>query len=136
MNSLQESYSGVIDFLGVYISEAHASDEWPLGTKFCYAQPRTIERRLKFANEFVNDFNFKLPVLVDTMGNEFDSLFAAWPERFFIVENGKLTLVGVPTNEFGFDRVVLDTTLLAMGYQPKKELFTSFSYGIADSVKP
>lgn len=40
-----------------------------------------MESRLKIANGFVDDFNFEIPMLVDTMNNEFDALFAAWPER-------------------------------------------------------
>jgi len=112
MNSLQEEFSGVVDFLGVYISEAHANDEWPLGVKFCYNQPKTMDSRLKIANEFVKEYNFKIPMLVDTMNNEFDAIFAAWPERFYIIENSELALIGRPTNEFGFERSLLRAELL------------------------
>lgn len=107
MNSLQEEFAGKVDFLGVYISEAHAQDEWPLGTKYCFNQPKTIDDRLRIANDFVNDFGFKIPMLADSMKNEFDTRFASWPERFYIVQNGKLALVGEPTNEFGFDREII-----------------------------
>jgi len=113
MNSLQEEFSGKVDFLGVYISEAHANDEWPLGVQYCYNQPKTMENRLAIANGFVKDFNFKIPMLVDTMTNQFDSVFASWPERFYIVQNGSLTLIGRPTTEFGFNRNLLRGELLA-----------------------
>jgi len=104
MNNVQNEFSGKVDFVGVYISEAHAQDEWPLGTKFCYNQPKTMERRLEIANNFMNDFNVELPMLADTMDNEFDSIFAAWPERFYIVQGKQVVFVGEPTSEFGFDR--------------------------------
>jgi len=134
MNSLQEQFSGVVDFLGVYISEAHANDEWPLGVKYCYNQPKIIKTRLEIANDFVRDFNFKISMLVDTMDNEFDSLFAAWPERFYIVEDGVLTLVGEPTNEFGFDRNSLhhEFILRSRGFQPKNTV----SNGLGDCTDP
>lgn len=122
MNTLQEQFAGVVDFLGVYISEAHAQDEWPLGVKFCYNQPRSIDTRLNIAKQFISDFDFKIPMLADTMDNEFDANFAAWPERFYIVENGKMAMVGVPTNEFGFDRMLLHNELLMKGYRPKTDL--------------
>jgi type I thyroxine 5'-deiodinase len=108
MNSLQSKFAGKIDFLGVYISEAHAQDEWPLGVKYCFNQPKTIEDRLEIARNFVSEFKFELPMLVDTMANEFDTRFAAWPERFYIVQNNELVLVGEPTTEFGFDRTQLE----------------------------
>jgi len=122
MNSLQNEFSEKADFLGVYISEAHAKDEWPLGVKFCVEQPKTMDVRLLVANNFVRDYGVKLPMLVDTMANEFDTTFAAWPERFYIVQNGKLALVGKPTTEFGFDRELLRLKLLAL-LRPKEESF-------------
>ena len=47
-----------------------------------YEQPKEMQARLSIANGFVNDFGIKLPMLVDTMDNEFDSNFASWPERY------------------------------------------------------
>jgi hypothetical protein len=114
MNSLQDEFASKVDFLGVYISEAHASDEWPLGVKYVFEQPKEMETRLSIASKFVKDFGVKLPVLVDTMENEFDAKFASWPERFYIVQDNKLALVGEPTNEFGFDREVIRSTLKSM----------------------
>jgi len=40
-----------------------------------------METRLSIANDFVDKFEVKLPMLVDTMDNEFDAQFASWPER-------------------------------------------------------
>lgn len=111
MNNLQEVFKDEIDFVGVYISEAHAVDEWPLGNKYCVKQPRDMETRLTIAKEFVENFNFKIPMLVDTMDNQFDLLFASWPERFYIVRNNKLEHVGEPTDEFGFNRTLLEPLL-------------------------
>jgi len=111
MNDLQEKYKDQVDFLGVYISEAHAQNEWPLGVKFCITQPKELHQRLEIANKFVNDYNFKIPMLVDTMGNQFETTFAAWPERFYIVDDGKLYHIAEPSNEFGFDRMSISASL-------------------------
>lgn len=111
INSLREDFSDEVDFLGVYISEAHAKDEWPLGVKYCFDQPKDMKTRLQIANDFVRDFRFKPVMLVDTMDNEFDNAFAAWPERFYIVKKGQFAMVGMPTTEFGFDRKNLGAIL-------------------------
>lgn len=111
MNNLMKEFEGKADILGVYISEAHAEDEWPLGTKYCYNQPKEMETRLEIANTFVKDFKVETPMLVDTMDNQFDNSFAAWPERFYIVHNDRVVFVGYPTTEFGFDRETLRSTL-------------------------
>jgi len=114
MNSLQKEFTEQVDFLGVYISEAHAKDEWPLGVKYCFDQPKTIEERINVATGFVHEYKFELPMLIDTMKNEFDFIFSSWPERFYIVQNNVLALVGEPTTEFGFDREILRTQLRSL----------------------
>jgi len=104
MNRLQETYKNVANFLAVYISEAHAQDEWPLGNIVCLTQHKTQEERLTVARNFQKDYQFQIPILVDEMDNNFDKLYASWPERFYIIEQGKMKLIGFPTTEFGYDR--------------------------------
>jgi type I thyroxine 5'-deiodinase len=77
-------------FLAIYIVEAHPVDEWKFDNNVCYLQPKTIEQRLRIANDFVNKFNYKTPLFVDNMNNEADRLFNARPERLAVVENGVL----------------------------------------------
>jgi len=107
MNRLQESFKDIANFVAVYISEAHAQDEWPLGRKVCVNQHKTLEERLAVAKAFQKDYNFQIPILVDTIDNNFDKLYSSWPERFYIIEHGKMELVGYPSTEFGYDRVIL-----------------------------
>jgi len=104
VNRLQDEYGEIANFVTVYIAEAHAMDEWPLGTKVCLPQHKTIEERLTVARIFRDTYGFKIPILVDTIDNNFDSLYASWPERFYIIEDGKMELIGSPTLEFGYDR--------------------------------
>jgi hypothetical protein len=95
-----------VDFLAVYISEAHAQDVWPLGNKICIKQPKTMEERIQVAKRFIEEYNFQIPMLVDPMENEFDNTFAAWPERWWIVMNQKIEVIALPT-ELGYDRADL-----------------------------
>eukprot|EP00029_Vermamoeba_vermiformis_P006920 TRINITY_DN2848_c0_g1_i1.p2 TRINITY_DN2848_c0_g1~~TRINITY_DN2848_c0_g1_i1.p2 ORF type:complete len:130 (-),score=35.71 TRINITY_DN2848_c0_g1_i1:38-427(-) len=112
MNQLQMKYQGKAHFVYVYIEEAHADDEWPLSTTFCIKQHKTIEERLTAANMLVNEFGSTIPVLVDSMANEFNTKYSVWPERFFIVgSEGEMILAAYPTTEFGFDRSLIDAHL-------------------------
>jgi len=89
----------------VYIAEAHACDEWPLGNFECVKKPKTQEERIAAAQYFVDKYGLKIPVLVDNMDNAFDNVFAAWPERWFLLHKSMTVLdVGFPTTEFGYDR--------------------------------
>eukprot|EP00029_Vermamoeba_vermiformis_P006922 TRINITY_DN2848_c0_g1_i3.p2 TRINITY_DN2848_c0_g1~~TRINITY_DN2848_c0_g1_i3.p2 ORF type:complete len:134 (-),score=42.50 TRINITY_DN2848_c0_g1_i3:66-467(-) len=121
MNQLQMKYQGKAHFVYVYIEEAHADDEWPLSTTFCIKQHKTIEERLTAANMLVNEFGSTIPVLVDSMANEFNTKYAVWPERFFIVgSEGEMILAAYPTTEFGFDRNEIDAHLQRLLNAPQE----------------
>jgi len=113
MHRLQRELRGKVELLSVYILEAHAQDEWPLGQKVCVNQHKNIDERLAVANDFVERSAYQVPVLVDTMANLFNEEFAAWPERYFIIEKDaegtyRCSHVGMPTTEFGYDRDQLE----------------------------
>jgi len=89
-------FRGIADFLTVYILEAHAVDEWPLGTVVQIKQHRVLDERISAAQMFIRDYDFKVPLVVDSIENSFNSVFAAWPERFYIVHNDKLVYIAHP----------------------------------------
>jgi type I thyroxine 5'-deiodinase len=107
VHKLQAKYADKCQFLSVYISEAHAADQWKLGDKVCIKQHRTLEERIDAAKQFVKDFDFKIPMVVDSMSNKFDEQYAVWPDRFFIIENGILQLVPEP-GVYGYCREVIE----------------------------
>jgi len=73
-------------FVSVYITEAHAADEWPIGNTISFCkQPKKLNERVELARRLTEEIPFPFPVVVDTMENTFDSIFAAWPFRFYIV---------------------------------------------------
>jgi len=109
---LQLSYANKVHFITIYIAEAHAIDEWPLGRTVCLNQHKTLQERVTVANNFVNDYNYEIPVFVDGMENTFDYHYGAWPERYFLFDkSGKIIQAAMPTNEFGYDRSEIDTWL-------------------------
>eukprot|EP00164_Ancoracysta_twista_P000206 GFYU01000297.1.p2 GENE.GFYU01000297.1~~GFYU01000297.1.p2 ORF type:complete len:137 (-),score=49.65 GFYU01000297.1:266-676(-) len=84
MNTMYADFANVADFVIVYIREAHAQDEWPLGKQVCVNQPTTNEGRLEIASKFVQDTGIKIPVVMDLIDNQFCEGFDAWPEQFFV----------------------------------------------------
>lgn len=74
----------------MYIKEAHPEDEWQVSVNesddICYAQPRNIEERLTIATDFVQHFDYALPLVVDTMKDEAMKAYAGWPERLYIID--------------------------------------------------
>jgi len=98
---LYDDYKEHVDFLTIYIREAHPTDEWQMKSNekekddVCYAQPKTIEQRVAIANDFTRRFKFPVPFGIDEMTNGANDAYAAWPERLYIVgEDGRITYKG------------------------------------------
>jgi hypothetical protein len=77
----------------------------------CYTQPKTLGERLAVANDFVRRFRYPVPLLVDDMSNRANELYAAWPERIYIVdEQGRIAYKG-KTGPFGYHPEELEAWL-------------------------
>lgn len=78
----------MFNVLFVYINEAHAMDIWPIGLSagtINYSH-KIIEDRQCCALKFKNEHNFKIPIYLDNMNNDMQTLFACWPFRYFLIE--------------------------------------------------
>jgi hypothetical protein len=91
---LYERFSSKLNIIVIYISEAHARDEWPISHTHQTLQHKTIEDRIREANK-INILNPNFPsIFCDSFGLEnFESNFAAWPERLLIIRNSKLEYI-------------------------------------------
>lgn len=90
-----------VRFTLVYLQEAHASDEWPIGIMPAdnpLNQHVTIEDRVKAACRFELDCapHPKMRILLDTMENTFNSHYPSWPTRGWIINQGKIAMVTQP----------------------------------------
>jgi hypothetical protein len=86
LQQLRQSFHERSDFVLVYISEAHAANEWPVGDRFVVDQPTDLAERIQIATEFRDLFSFPetFPIVVDHPGTDsFDKIYACWPTRFY-----------------------------------------------------
>ena len=97
------------DFATVYIAEAHAVDEWALpdargagaAIPAGIVQPRSLAARCELARCFARRFPDVGRLLVDTMADEANARYAAWPERLYVVVDGVVVYKGGP-GPFGY----------------------------------
>ncbi len=99
IQSLYDDYKDHVDFLTIYVREAHPTDEWQMKSNLkddvCYAQPKTLEQRVAIANDFTKRFKFALPFGIDEMNNAANDAYSAWPERLYVIdESGRITYRG------------------------------------------
>jgi hypothetical protein len=92
MIALVKKWKDRVDFVFIYIQEAHASDEWPIQQlEIEIHQHQTIEERMIAAERFIKDFNVPhdIPFLVDGMSNDFNNKYASWPFRFWVLKKDR-----------------------------------------------
>jgi hypothetical protein len=119
-----------VDWIFVYIAEAHAIDEWPVwsgrfnrgrGAVRVAHQPQTSIERCTLARKFMSDFdmtmndnNSNVQFLVDDCDRQdpFEQMYAPWPVRLYLIgEDGVLQWFSSP-KDCSHDEDV--TTLIAM----------------------
>jgi type I thyroxine 5'-deiodinase len=106
LHALQQEFTDKMEFLCIYIAEAHATDEWPIssarssitGTPVNYRQAQSDEERIQAAKQFVKDYKFEFHTVIDLISNPFEELFAAWPLRYFVIHKEKLVFKAQPEN--------------------------------------
>jgi len=100
MNEIAESFSDVASFLIVYIAEAHAQDEWPIGKTVCVNKHKTLEDRIAAAKKhLIEDRDCKIKTIVDGMDDLFEKRYHGWPERYYIFQGNLLRKIGMPSKE-------------------------------------
>lgn len=102
----------------MYISEAHPDDEWQMDSNrkesFVFNQPKTFEERKALVKVLVERLKYRMPVAIDSLDNQADQVFAAWPERIYILGAGGRVLYKGDTGPFGFHPEVAEKALLAL----------------------
>lgn len=119
--------SPLIKFLTVYIVEAHAIDEWPVGDPLKVTQPRTISERCGVARAFVDEYKLRPPMIVDQIDNNFSEQYAAWPVRFYVAQKQNdhdawtLVFKGQPDMKNTYDSVPRQLDLFLEGMVNRKQ---------------
>lgn len=89
IEELQKKYSDTVNFVIVYIKEAHPDDEWQMEDNeesgVIYSQPKSTEERRELARAFIDQMDVETETLLDDIDNTAMACYAAWPERLYII---------------------------------------------------
>jgi len=90
-------FSSLADFVTVYISEAHPSEEANFTGNIDIGEHKNFEERLEASKILLDhksaEDDYRL--MVDLMDNKAGSAYAAMPERLYIVLDGKIVYEGL-----------------------------------------
>lgn len=106
MKDMMSQYSNKVQFVFVYILEAHAQDEWPIRSSrfhpqkqpILYNQPTTLQERAQIAQDFVTTYEFDMPMYLDDMNNWFENAYCCWPLRFYVTKGKQIEFKAMPRN--------------------------------------
>jgi hypothetical protein len=107
LNGIYEAFNDRVQFYCVYIQEAHPTDGRQsvgnLAEGVFYQQPKSIEEREDLAQVCVLRLNLKMAMLLDNMSNEVDRLYAALPDRLYLLDKNGIVVFRTVVGSPGFD---------------------------------
>lgn len=127
VQKIYEKFGQEVQFLNIYIREAHPIDGWWLGRRltksiiqriFAYPKasmehydPKTIEERRVVAGECQTALQYGVHTLVDEMDNRVNDAYAAWPTRLYLVGwDGRVVYAG-GLGPYGFKPAKLEAAI-------------------------
>ena len=118
LKELYGKYRDRVEFIVVYVKEAHASDRWWLGrsrtqrlvhelsgdlARIDVDEPVTLEQRRRVAASCqANLFDGVVPLYVDQMDNRVASLYTARPTRIYFIDREGRVIYNPGIGPFGF----------------------------------
>jgi hypothetical protein len=95
LRDLYKEYGKQVQFIVVYIREAHPLDGWDLGSENRLRDPQTIEERRQVAGQCEAAMQYGIRTYVDEMDDAVMTTYAAWPERLYLVDTqGRIAYAG------------------------------------------
>ncbi|HET9319811.1 MAG TPA: deiodinase-like protein, partial [Bryobacteraceae bacterium] len=115
LNGLYERYHGRVEFVLVYIREAHSSGSWQSTINqrqgIDLADPTTFEQKREYATSCVRKLKIPYTAAVDPMDNSTEKAYVAWPSRLYLVDKqGRVAFTSL-LDELNFDASSLDSAL-------------------------
>ena len=125
LQNLYAKYHDSIQFLVIYIREAHPVDGWWFGGGITgqmlkasrskaatdVYDPKTIEERQTVATRCESALQYGIQTYVDNMDDEVSQVYAAMPTRLYLIGlDGRVVYAGGP-GPFGFKPAQLKTSI-------------------------
>jgi alkylhydroperoxidase family enzyme len=118
LEELYKRYGDQVEFLAVYVREAHPTDGWrsPGNDRagISIAQPRQFKERLAVAKRCCAALDISMPVLVDDMNDSVGHAYSGMPDRLYLIDrDGRVAYKG-GRGPFGFKAREMEQSLLMM----------------------
>ena len=112
---MAEKYRDKVEFLLVYIREAHATDAWQVprnvNDRVLLSTARDYGEKEGHASSCVRSLGIRFTTVVDEMDANVELNYAGWPDRLYLIgKDGRIAWKGDPGPR-GFKPPVLDEAI-------------------------
>ena len=113
LRDLYANYRDDVQFLVIYIREAHPTDGWDVNSQYRVVDPTTLEERRHVAGMCEVGLQYGIRTYVDEMDDAVMQAYAAWPERLYLIGiDGRVAYAG-GLGPFGFEPAELKAAIEA-----------------------
>jgi hypothetical protein len=119
LEELHERYADRVEFVAVYVREAHPGDgAWPMGYKTetgdAINQPTAIDQRVDVACQCCKTLEIFMPLLVDGVDDRVGRAYSGMPDRLYVIDrDGKVVYKG-GRGPFGFKPGEMEQSLMML----------------------
>ena len=115
---MSAKYKGRVEFILVYIREAHPTDGWQVKANerdgVLLEAAKTFEQKDQHADACVRNLGIKFTTVVDNLDNKVELTYAGWPDRLYLIgKDGRIAWKGDPGPK-GFKPPELETAIAAV----------------------
>lgn len=110
LRDLYAQYNEQIQFLVIYIREAHPENGWKLKDTGIY-DPTTIEERRQVAGQCEISMQYGIKTYVDEIDDAVMIAYAAWPERLYLIDTDQRVLYPGARGPGGFSPAELQEAI-------------------------
>jgi hypothetical protein len=112
---MRERYRKKVEFLVIYIKEAHPEDGWVLESnrtdEIKVLDPATFDARATVARSCATRHAITMPVVIDSLDNQVASRYGGWPDRLYLIgKDGRVAFQG-GEGPFGFKPAELEQAI-------------------------
>jgi len=113
---LKRRYGDKVEFLGVYVREAHPIDGWRMESNdnagIEIAQPKSSRERTAVAARCCQTLHMTMPLVVDTLDDRVGNLYSGMPDRLYLISRDGRVVYKGGRGPFGFKPGELEQSII------------------------
>lgn len=118
MEELKQRYGDRVEFLAVYVREAHPIDGWRMSSNdaagISIKQPRFLNERESVAKTCCSTLKVSMPLVVDEMDDRVGNAYSGMPDRLYLIDGKGRIAYKSGRGPFGFRPGELEQALILL----------------------